>query len=474
MVAVKKMPLLVYIIYSAVLSYFIVPLYSENFENNLPYIEEYRLDNGMRVLISPNYDNPVVYVNVHINVGILDDPLKKDRLTEKTFYTIDEGTSKYPSMDHIRDKLFSIGSDDGNFKRFYMDNFHSTIQDYFLKEDLNDGIELISEMLIHPTYPILLKNFLQSLVLTFSPKKSLIRNKNLIRTHRMHQYANIYRSHIPKSLKYGKRDLLNWHRDLFQPDNITIMVVGDVNSIYVKKLINKYFGNWISSENIADKRNYLISLTDKSGIRLRFINVENNKDALITIMQRAPSMNDKWINAGILAHSAFADRGFSSRLSNIHSKFNHYSYLNSNLRRYPRLPYVEIMGEVQYEELSRLYYEITTELNNLSNNSITQTELDRLKTLRINEYNTSLYDPERFSNFIQDNYNFNGYNLDEISNKWAQVQSVTLEEINSAASKIFDGNNLIMTVIGNKDSCVTFLEQFENVEYYEHSEEIRR
>ena len=62
----------------------------------------------------------------------------------------------------------------------------------------------------------------------------------------------------------------------------------------------------------------------------------------------------------------------------------------------------------------------------------------------------------------------------KISNKWMQIKSVTLEEVNSAASKILDGNNLIMTVIGNKDSCVTFLEQFENVEYYEHSEEIRR
>ena len=468
------MPLFTCIIYSAVLSYLITPLYSENFENNLPYIEEYQLDNGMRVLISPNYDNPVVFINVHINIGVLDDPPNKDRLTEKTFYTIDEGTAKFPSLDHIRDKLFSIGSDDGNFKHRYMDNFHATIQDYFLKEDLNDGIELISEMLIHPTYPIFFKNFLQSLVLTFSPKKSLIRNRNLITAHRMHQYANIYRTLIPKSLKYGKRDLVNWHRDLFQPENITIMVVGDVNSIYVKKLINKYFGDWISPEKTSNKRNYSINLTAKSGLRLRFINVENNKDALISIMQRAPSMNDEWIAAGILAHSAFADRGFSSRLSNIHSKFNNYSYLNSSLWRYPRLPYVEIMGEVQYKKLSRLYYELIAELNNLSNNSITQTELDRLKTLRINEYNTSLYDPERFSNFIQDNYNFNGYSLDEISNKWAQVQSVTLEEINNAASKIFDGNNLIMTVIGNKDSCVTFLEQFENVEYYEHSEEIRR
>ena len=32
----------------------------------------------------------------------------------------------------------------------------------------------------------------------------------------------------------------------------------------------------------------------------------------------------------------------------------------------------------------------------------------------------------------------------------------------------------MIIVIDNKDSCVTFLEQFENVEYYEHTEEIRR
>jgi predicted Zn-dependent peptidase len=131
------------------------------------------------------------------------------------------------------------------------------------------------------------------------------------------------------------------------------------------------------------------------------------------------------------------------------------------------------MGEVQYKELSRLYYEIQAEFNNLSNNSITQIELDRLKTIRLNDYNNSLYDPERFSNFIQDNYNFNGYSLEKISNKWAQINSVTLEEINNAASKIFDADNLMMVVVGNKDSCATFLEQFENVEYYEQTEELR-
>ena len=41
----------------------ITTLYSalEKSALQLPYIEEYKLDNGMRVLISPNYDYPTVY-----------------------------------------------------------------------------------------------------------------------------------------------------------------------------------------------------------------------------------------------------------------------------------------------------------------------------------------------------------------------------------------------------------------------------
>ena len=91
---INKTPRIVCFIYCISLCTFIAPLYSENLENKLPHIEEYQLDNGMRVLISHNYDNPVVYVNVHINASKLDDPVKQPNLSQKAFYHIDEGTSK--------------------------------------------------------------------------------------------------------------------------------------------------------------------------------------------------------------------------------------------------------------------------------------------------------------------------------------------------------------------------------------------
>jgi len=472
MITLNKIPGGAFFIYSIIICYLITPLFSENLENKLPYIEEYQLDNGLRVLIAPNYDNPVVYINVYINASTLDDPVNHTNIAEDAFYSLDLGTSKYPSEDHIRDKLFSLGSDDGRFKRFHINYIHGTIQDYFLKKDLNEGLELISEILIHPTYPILLKKFLLSIVFHLSPKTSLIRNHNLLQSHSLHQYANIYKDILPKPTS-GKKDLIKWHHNYFRPENITIMVSGDVNAIYVKKVIGKYFGDWESTEYIPEKRNYSINLNDNTGIKLRFINVESNKDALISIMQGAPRINDEWLYAGMLAHSIFGEQGFSSRLSNIHSKFNFYGKLNSSLKKHPTIPYVQVIGEAQYKELSHLYYEIQQEFNNLSNNSITKAELDRSKKIRLHDYNNRLHNPRRLSTFIQDNYNVNGYSLDEISNKWKYIQSVTLEEVNDAASIIFDADNLMMVVVGNKDSCAIFLEQFENVEYYEHAEELR-
>ena len=41
---------------------------------NLPNIDEFTLNNGMRVLFSPNYDYPTVYCHVYVNRGMLDDP----------------------------------------------------------------------------------------------------------------------------------------------------------------------------------------------------------------------------------------------------------------------------------------------------------------------------------------------------------------------------------------------------------------
>ena len=110
---------------------------------------------------------------------------------------------------------------------------------------------------------------------------------------------------------------------------------------------------------------------------------------------------------------------------------------------------------------------------NLSNNSINEVELESAKKIISNRLKYELNRPKDFTHFIQRKYNVNGYSLEKIGRVLNNLNDVGLDEVNSAASKIYNPNNFILLVMGNQDSCATFLEQFENVEYYEQTEELR-
>ena len=116
------------------------------------------------------------------------------------------------------------------------------------------------------------------------------------------------------------------------------------------------------------------------------------------------------VDIGFTTNTTHKNTGFISRITKIHQKFNGYGELYSLNYSSPKLSYTMLNSDTEYSDLSRLYNEIKSEFKNLSNNSITELELQKAKAMRINYYKTRLDHPEKFSHFIQDNYNNNGYN----------------------------------------------------------------
>ena len=463
----------IYIIILFYIISFSTCIHASEKRSKLPDIEEYQLDNGMRVLISPNYDNPIVYIALYLHAGTLDDPIDQIALAEYTFRSLNEGTSKYPREKDIKEKLFSLGSTDGEFNHFNLEDGYGYIENYFLKGDVRAGIELFSEVIINPTFPQL-GEFWPNIILRILPKKTFIGTWNLTNTHLKNQFANRRGYLHPKyAIGYGKKKMKNWHKKYIRPKNITLMVTGDINYIYIKKLVDEYFGNWKSTEPMPERREYPINLTENSGIKLRFINIKERENPILRIITKGPSYNDNWHLAGNMARVIFGNRGFSSRLAMVHEKFNRYGHLYYNWALDPRLPHSIIYSETKYSDLSKMYHEILIEFEKMKNNSITKKDLEKAKNIELNSYNNMLNNPRHFSDFIQERYNNNGYSINKISKSWDNVEDITLSEANNAAAKIFDPENFMILVMGNKDSCATFLNQFDNVEYYKHTEELR-
>ena len=132
--------------------------------------------------------------------------------------------------------------------------------------------------------------------------------------------------------------------------------------------------------------------------------------------------------------------------------------------------------KIKYNDLSEYYDFIISEFGKMSQSSISEAELLAAKKIRSNEIKNSinkLNNPEDFTRYIQFGYNSNGFSLEKIETSYDEMNSVSLYEVNNAASRIYDPNNFILLLMGNKDSCATFLEQFKDFEYYERYEELR-
>ena len=56
----------IFILFYLIIDIACLPLLAEEKAYHLPDIEEFQLNNGMRVLISPNYDNPTVYISIYL------------------------------------------------------------------------------------------------------------------------------------------------------------------------------------------------------------------------------------------------------------------------------------------------------------------------------------------------------------------------------------------------------------------------
>lgn len=449
-----------------------VSLQAENNEFLLPDIEEYRLDNGMRVLISPNYESPVVYIYMWIDVGELDDPIDKPELGNAVFEELIEGTKKYPDKNQLKEKLFSLGNKWGRMETIDLPNDEGIIEHICLKENTLDCIEIVSEVIINPTFPM--RNRLaMKLNILFAPKKTFAYAGNSVWYHVTNMFNNKIERFSPKyQVSYNKNDVRSWYSKYIRPENITLMVSGDVNYIYIKKIINKYFGNWTNNSPMPNRRVYNINITDKSGIDVRFIALEEEERARIEILKKTTELDQFWNPAIQMALYVFGHIG-NSRKHKIHQKLDMAGWIGEGWYQSNRMPCVSIEAEMEYSHLEKYYSELISEFKNLTNHSITKEELELAKASRINNYKNKTYNPKELNGFIQHYYNRNGYSLEKISNMINDINAVTIEEVNAAAKKVFDPNNFVMAISGKQDSCATFISQFENIEFYEEAEEIR-
>ena len=212
-----------------------------------PDLQRRRLANGLPVIIAPRAGTPVARISLLFDAGYAADQGRKPGTASFVMGMLDEGTRSRGAL-QIADRAQSIGADLATGSS--LDTSYGAVS--ALTDRLDESIELLADVLRHPTFPAdeierVRKEWIAAIGREkTSPDALAYRVLPPLLYGDGHPYAIPFTgSGTEASIAALTRDeLVAFHRDWIRPDNATLIVTGDVAPDTLLPLLEKHFGEW--------------------------------------------------------------------------------------------------------------------------------------------------------------------------------------------------------------------------------------
>jgi len=216
-------------------------------ELDFPEIQDYQLENGIRVLQVQRGDLPVVSVSLQFDAGYSADPQDQLGAAGLMSAMLDEGTENYDALEFAAraEELGAVISSGSSLDT-------SSIGLSALSVNLEDSLELLKEAILNPSFDEselerLRSNWLDQIAREKTEPYSLaLRNLPPLLYGDNHPYGIPFTgSGTEESISALTADQLRaFHRTWIRPDNAQIVVVGNLSREEIEPLLNNEFGDW--------------------------------------------------------------------------------------------------------------------------------------------------------------------------------------------------------------------------------------
>ena len=217
----------------------------------VPPYQKTKLPNGMTIILMPQTEVPIVSMSIGIRAGSINDPAGKEGLASLTADLLRKGT-KSRTSEQISSELDFVGGiiEFGTAQDFVRG------QSEFLKKDITLGIDVLSDVLMNPTFTQtevdkLLAQRIDGIKQAKDQAQAVIGNYFHSYLYGQHLYARPVDGD-EKSLPTIKRaDVMNFYEKNYAPNAVTIAVVGDFEAASMLNVLKNKFGSWKQKGTVA-------------------------------------------------------------------------------------------------------------------------------------------------------------------------------------------------------------------------------
>jgi predicted Zn-dependent peptidase len=425
---------------------------------NIKKPETFSLPNGLKVLVVENHKLPRVSFNLTIDNTPYAEGNKKG-VDDLTSSLIGNGSTKTPK-DAFNEEIDFLGAN--------INFFSSGASASGLAKHSKRVLELMAEGALMP-------NFTQE---EFDKEK----DKLIEGLKTQEKSVTAVAGRVERVLAYGKNhpggeylseetinnvslaDVKENYRTYFVPSNAYLVVVGDVKTKEVKKMVEKLFGSWTKA--MAPNLTYS-NPTNVQYSQINFVDMPNAVQSEITILNTVNlKMGDPDFFPVILANQVFG------------GDFN--SYLNMNLREKHGWTY-GARSSVGFDKNMYSIFKANTQVRNAVTDSAVVEALGELKKIRtervtdealnnvkagyIGRFVMQVEKPTTVARYAL-NIETEGLPADFYENYIKNINAVTPEDIMRVANKYFLADNLRILVVGKASEVLPGLESLKIPIFY--------
>jgi predicted Zn-dependent peptidase len=415
----------------------------------------YDMSNGMKSLLIPLPDANTVTVGIFVNAGSRQetDSFGIAHFLEHTMF---KGTTTSTS-EYIMNKLDSLGA---NYNA--MTGYDFTL--YYISGDPRDIIELLSvviDLYLNPAYPDAEIEKERNVVM--EELKMNNDNNHRLLTNKM--FEVIYNKTHPdlsrpiigyerSVMNFKRSDILKFRKQCYDPSNCLISVVGNFDITDVLSTIECNFDAKLTEhlirKNLFQDRIINDPKIEPLNCKTRHIHIEKNINQ--TIIYFFFGSYDKYnlYNQTLELLCNILSDGFSSRFFNLLRNKLGISYFNNSfVRTFHDCGQLITSVGVDPSSVVLAIESILNELKNIIKNGITENELEKAKKQSTVSILFDFKDPYDYMMYYGMNMLVKKP-LHNISDMLAEIESVTMENINDVIKNVFTLDNLVVGSIGPK------------------------
>lgn len=413
----------------------------------VPHPQRFELSNGMVVFLLEDHELPSIGAAAMIRAGGRYVPQEKAGLGGITGRVMRSGgtaTRKGEEIDRMLDRMgasveTSVGADSASAGMSV------------LKEDIDKVLPVFADVLRNPAFPQdkieLAKTEVRDAISRRNETSGAIINREFYRLiygkdspyARQPEYATV--------ASITRDDLVHFHKQYFQPENVILGVWGDFNAAEMKAKLEKELGSWPKGGN-PKPAVPAVAADAKSRTGIWVINKDDVNQSEIRIGALGGKLNDQDYAANLVAAEILGG-GFASRLFNrvrtreglAYSTYAHWAATYDHPGTY------WVAAGTKSESTPSAIKAMREEIARLGESEVTDKEMQVAKDSILKGQAFDFDSTQKIVARLV-TYEYYGYPQDFLQQTQARIRQVTKADVARVARQYWRPDNLAVVVVG--------------------------